>query len=302
MKKEYVIFISNHNVQVIKGSCDRNDMIKVDDYKQYELTEGCMINGIITDDQPIKEILDTIKGNGVNSCRLVIDSGQIIVKNMNIPILKGKEIIKIVQDELASVEQGNEEMIYDYSVLRKNYEDQPGGEILCCSLEKKLLTSYIDLFSSAGIILTTVDISVNALMKLTQELPDLEHQTYIVSILDGNNVSSYLFEDNHYTFSNRSRLFSERGTNAFITEMSSNISQLIQFNKSKRSLYTIETAYFCGLEDEEEPIIFDNIRRSLNINAETFPDSKVVYLTDKTLEYDFRLHDAVYPIGSLIRK
>lgn len=302
MKKEYVIFISNHNVQVIKGSCDRNDMIKVDDYKQYELTEGCMINGIITDDQPIKEILDTIKGNGVNSCRLVIDSGQIIVKNMNIPILKGKEIIKIVQDELASVEQGNEEMIYDYSVLRKNYEDQPGGEILCCSLEKKLLTSYIDLFSSAGIKLTTVDISVNALMKLTQELPDLEHQTYIVSILDGNNVSSYLFEDNHYTFSNRSRLFSERGTNAFITEMSSNISQLIQFNKSKRSLYTIETAYFCGLEDEEEPIIFDNIRRSLNINAETFPDSKVVYLTDKTLEYDFRLHDAVYPIGSLIRK
>lgn len=177
MKKEYVIFISNHNVQVIKGSCDRNDMIKVDDYKQYELTEGCMINGIITDDQPIKEILDTIKGNGVNSCRLVIDSGQIIVKNMNIPILKGKEIIKIVQDELASVEQGNEEMIYDYSVLRKNYEDQPGGEILCCSLEKKLLTSYIDLFSSAGIKLTTVDISVNALMKLTQELPDLEHQT-----------------------------------------------------------------------------------------------------------------------------
>lgn len=302
MKKEYVIFISNHNVQVIKGSCDRNDMIKVDDYKQYELTEGCMINGIITDDQPIKEILDTIKGNGVNSCRLVIDSGQIIVKNMNIPILKGKEIIKIVQDELTSVEQGNEEMIYDYSVLRKNYEDQPGGEILCCSLEKKLLTSYIDLFSSAGIKLTTVDISVNALMKLTQELPDLEHQTYIVSILDGNNVSSYLFEDNHYTFSNRSRLFSERGTNAFITEMSSNISQLIQFNKSKRSLYTIETAYFCGLEDEEEPIIFDNIRRSLNINAETFPDSKVVYLTDKTLEYDFRLHDAVYPIGSLIRK
>ena len=302
MKKEYVIFISNHNVQVIKGSCDRNDMIKVDDDKQYELTEGCMIKGIITGDQPIKEILDTIKGNGVNSCRLVIDSGQIIVKNMNIPILKGKEIIKIVQDELASVEQGNEEMIYDYSVLRKNYEDQPGGEILCCSLEKKLLTSYIDLFSSAGIKLTTVDISVNALMKLTQELPDLEHQTYIVSILDGNNVSSYLFEDNHYTFSNRSRLFSERGTNAFITEMSSNISQLIQFNKSKRSLYTIETAYFCGLEDEEEPIIFDNIRRSLNINAETFPDSKVVYLTDKTLEYDFRLHDAVYPIGSLIRK
>lgn len=302
MRKENVIFISNHNIQIVKGSCDKNDMIKIDDYKEYELDEGCMINGVITDEQPVREILETIKGNGVNSAILVIDSGQIIVKNMNIPILNKKEIIKIVRDELASVDQSYEDLIYDYSVLRKDYEDQPGGEILCCGLERKLLASYVDLFASVGIKLTAVDISVNALQKLTQELPDLEHKTYIVSILDGNNVSSYLFEDNHYTFSNRSRLFSDRGTNAFITEMNSNISQLIQFNKSKRSLYTIEVAYFCGLEDGEEPMVFENIRRNLNIDAQVFPNSKVVYVTDKTLEYEFELHDAVYPVGSLIRK
>lgn len=302
MRKENVIFISNHNIQIVKGSCDKNDMIKIDDYKEYELDEGCMINGVITDEQPVREILETIKGNGVNSAILVIDSGQIIVKNMNIPILNKKEIIKIVRDELASVDQSYEDLIYDYSVLRKDYEDQPGGEILCCGLERKLLASYVDLFASVGIKLTAVDVSVNALQKLTQELPDLEHKTYIVSILDGNNVSSYLFEDNHYTFSNRSRLFSDRGTNAFITEMNSNISQLIQFNKSKRSLYTIEVAYFCGLEDGEEPMVFENIRRNLNIDAQVFPNSKVVYVTDKTLEYEFELHDAVYPVGSLIRK
>lgn len=302
MRKENAIFISNHNIQIVKGSCDKNDMIKIDDYKEYELDEGCMINGVITDEQPVREILETIKGNGVNQAILVIDSGQIIVKNMNIPILNKKETLKIVQDELASVDQTYEDLIYDYSVLRNSFEDQPGGEILCCALERKLLASYIDLFASVGIKLTAVDISVNALQKLTQELPDLEHKTYIVSILDGNNVSSYLFEDNHYTFSNRSRLFSDRGTNAFITEMNSNISQLIQFNKSKRSLYTIDIAYFCGLEDGEEPMVFENIKRNLNIDAEVFPNSKVVYVTDKTLEYEFELHDAVYPVGSLIRK
>lgn len=302
MRKENVIFISNHNIQIVKGSCDKNDMIKINDYKEYKLDEGCMINGVITDEQPVREILETIKANGVNSAILVIDSGQIIVKNMNIPILKKKEIMKIVRDELASVDQSYEDLIYDYSVLRKNYEEQAGGEILCCGLERKLLVSYVDLFKSVGIKLTAVDISVNALQKLTQELPDLEHQTYIVSILDGNNVSSYLFEDNHYTFSNRSRLFSDRGTNAFIMEMNSNISQLIQFNKSKRSLYTIDRAYFCGLEDGEEPMVFENIRRNLNIDAQVFPNSKVVYVTDKTLEYEFELHDAVYPVGSLIRK
>lgn len=302
MAKDNVIFISNHNIQMIKGSCDRNDMIKIESYHDYYLDEGSMINGVITDDQPIKEILDTIHGNGVKSCRLVIDSGQIIVKNMNVPFLKKKEIVKIVQDELAAVDQSYEDLIYDYSVLRKNYEDQPGGEILCCALEKKLLTSYVELFDNAGIKLTNVDISVNALQKLTEELPDLEHKTYIVSIIDGNNVSSYLFEDNHYTFSNRTRLFSERGTSAFITEMNSNISQLIQFNKSKRSLYTIETAYFCGLADDEEPIVMANIKENLNINAQVFPNSKVVYVTDATLASDFKLHDFIYPVGSLIRK
>ncbi|WP_233512169.1 hypothetical protein [Absiella sp. AM54-8XD] len=119
MAKDNVIFISNHNIQVIKGSCDRNDMIKIESYHDYYLDEGSMINGVITDDQPIKEILDTIHGNGVKTCRLVIDSGQIIVKNMNVPFLKKKEIVKIVQDELAAVDQSYEDLIYDYSVLEK---------------------------------------------------------------------------------------------------------------------------------------------------------------------------------------
>ena len=86
-----------------------------------------------------------------------------------------------------------------------------------------MLTSYIELFDATGIRLKSVDISINALHKLTQELADLNGKTYIVSVLDGNNVSSYLFEKNHYTFSNRTRLFSERGTQAFISEMNSNI-------------------------------------------------------------------------------
>lgn len=90
------------------------------------------------------------------------------------------------------------------------------------------------------------------MQKLTNELVDTADKTYVISVIDGNNVSSYLFENNHYTFSNRTRLFSDRGTYEFIMEMNSNISQLIQFSKSKRSQYTIETAYFCGLDDEEE--------------------------------------------------
>lgn len=276
MGKENVIYISSHGVQLISGSNDKEDMIKVDAFREYPLAEGAMINGVITDDTPILEILKEMRSNGITTGRLLIDSGQILTKNVDVPILKKKELLQITRDELSDIEGSYEDLVYDYCVLRPKYEDgRKGGEILCCAIERKLLASYIELFENAEITLKGIDISVNALQKLTNELVDMADKTYVISVIDGNNVSSYLFENNHYTFSNRTRLFSDRGTYEFIMEMNSNISQLIQFSKSKRSQYTIETAYFCGLDDEEEQKVFKNIRENLDIEAKEFPNSKL---------------------------
>ena len=303
MGKENVIYISSHGVQLISGSNDKEDMIKVDAFREYPLAEGAMINGVITDDTPILVILKEMRSNGITTARLLIDSGQILTKNVDVPILKKKELLQITRDELSDIEGSYEDLVYDYCVLRPKYEDgKKGGVILCCAIERKLLASYIELFENAEITLKGIDISVNALQKLTNELVDMADKTYVISVIDGNNVSSYLFENNHYTFSNRTRLFSDRGTYEFIMEMNSNISQLIQFSKSKRSQYTIETAYFCGLDDEEEQKVFKNIRENLDIEAKEFPNSKIIYITDKSREKAFQLHDYVFTVGCLIRK
>lgn len=303
MAKDNVIYISSHNIQIIKGSCEKNDMIKIYDFESYEIGEGAMINGVITDETMIKDTLQEIKDSGVSEAKLVIDSGQIIVKNVNVPFMSKKELKKVTKDELADIDGSYQDLIYDYSVLRPYYEeeDKKGGEILCCAVERKLISSYVELFESCGIKLKSIDISVNALHKLTQELADLEDMTYIVSIVDGNNVSSFLFEKNHYTFSNRTRLFSERKTDAFISEMVSNISQLIQFNKSKQSPYSISTAFFCGLDDDEEDLVFQSVSENLKIKAKEFPNSKIVYAVDDKPN-NFLLHDYVFPVGCLIRK
>lgn len=300
MANDCVIYISSHNVQVIQGSCDKDDMIKIDDFEEYPLEEGAMINGVITDDQSIKDVFLKIRDRGTKEARLVIDSGQILSKNVTVPILSKKELLQITKDELAGIEGNYEDLIYDYCVLQDSFEEQEGGEILCCAVERKLLSSYMDIFQSAGIKIKSIGISLSALHKLTQELVDLDNKTYIVVNIDGSNVSSFLFENNHYTFSNRSRIFSERGTAAFITEMNSNISQMIQFNKSKHSAYNIEVAYFCGLADDEELLVFPTVKDSLQINAETFPDSKMVYITNK--QRQFLLHDYIFAVGCMIRK
>lgn len=304
MAKENVIFISTHSVQMIVGSCDKADMIKIIDFCEVELDEGVMINGVITDDIALQEALSVIHAKGITHARIVIDSGQILVKNLEVPVLKHNEMMHVVQDELSNLNEGYEDLIYDYSVLQQDFKQdgKTGGEILCCAVERKLIASYLEVFEAAGIKIDSIDISVNALHKLTAELNDLEHKTYIVSVLDANNVSSYLFENNRYTFSNRTRLFSERGSIEFITEMSSNISQLIQFSRSKHSPYPIETAYFCGLHEEEEEQIFQNIRASLDIEANIFPSSKIVYVSDQTRNSEFELHDYVFSVGCMIRK
>lgn len=301
---ENVIYISSHGVMLLSGSCDKSDMIKISDFKEEILSEGAMINGVITDEGQVLEVLKSFRASGIKHAKLVIDSGQILIKNVEVPALKQNELMKVVQDELSNLDEGYEDIVYDYSVLQQEFKEEgkQGGEILCCGVERKLLTSYVELFAAAEIELKGIDISVNALHKLTRELADLENKTYIVSVLDANNVSSYLFENNKYTFSNRTRLFSERGTQAFITEMNSSISQLIQFNKSKQSPYAIGTAYFCGVSETEEELLFDSIRQNLDINACVFPSSKIVYVTDRAKEDEFDLHKYVYNVGCLIRK
>lgn len=302
MGKENVIYISSQNIQVLCGSADTNDMIKITHFETLDINEGSMINGVITDETDVKATLEQIKESGINECTLVIDSGQILTKNVTVPFMNKNSLIQFTKDELSSIDGSYTDLIYDYSVLRSLNEDGKTGEILCCGVERKLVGSYVDLFESVGIKLQRVDISVNAVHKLTQELPELDGKTYIIAILDGNNVSSFLFEKNTYVFSNRSRLFSERGSDAFNIEMSGNISQLIQFNKSKHSEHAIETAYFCNLQEDEEATVFKQIEDSLNIKAEEFPLSTTIYVKDADTKAEFALHKYILPMGGLLRK
>lgn len=304
MAKDYVIYISTHAVQLICGSSDKEDMIKISDFDEIELQEGAMINGVIMDEGFVTEALIQIKNKGVKKARIVIDSGQVLLRNLVVPMVSNKELMKFTIDELSNINESYEDLVYDYGVLRDQFIDgeQKKGEILCCGIERKLLTSYVELFQSVGIKLKSIDVSVNVLQKFAQELGELAGKTYIVSVLDANNVTSYLFENNCYTFSNRARLFSERGTEAFQNEMVSSISQLIQFNKAKHSTYTIQNAYFCGLNSDEEIGVYNSIMKSLKISAQKFPNSSIICQTSYDQPTAFELHKYVLPVGCLIRK
>lgn len=66
--------------------------IHISSFREYALIEGTMLDGKILDDQPIRDILLELKKEHIDSVRLVVDSGQILVKCAMLP--KGQIIAK----------------------------------------------------------------------------------------------------------------------------------------------------------------------------------------------------------------
>ena len=73
----------------------------------------------------------------------------------------------------------------------------------------------------------------------------------IITNIDGNNISLYLFVNNIYYYSTRARLLSEIDNEDYYQEISSHISSIIQFNKSQRNGYEITELIMCGLTEEQ---------------------------------------------------
>ena len=300
MEKETVIHLTNASIKVLQGSVNTSEMIKIDSFEEVSLLEGTMLNGRIMDEDNVKEALRTIYQKGIRAARLVIDTGQILRKIAIIPKLKHNEILEVCKDELNTVEGEYEDLVYDYTILQEKLDNQDGMEVLCCAIDKKFLKTYTEIFQQVNIKLLSIDIASNVLHKLTSSMPELSGKTYAVTNFDGNDVSSSLFVNNHLAFTIKSRIFAERGSLAFVSELTTTITQLIQFNKSQYKDSSLEVIYFGGLDSYEESMVYDAVKNSLDTRAERFINSKNIMSAG--LAIPFELHNYIFATGGLIRK
>lgn len=301
MKKETVVYLSNECVKLIVGSDDQHDMVRINDFQSYPFAEGTMINGVITDENEIKRVLKTVASAGYTKVSLVIDSGQILSKSSVMPAMAKKQILSFVQDELASLGENSEDLVYDYAYLGTSDKGKGASQILCCAVERKLITNYLELFKECGIDILAIDFSINILSKLTQELTGFDNKTYLISLLDGNNLTSVLFENNQYKLTYRARIISERKDDAFLEEIVSNIAHIYQFSKSGENSIAINKVLFCGLGQHEE-VIKERIQSNINIEAEEFPTVRSIYVVDRMRTASFHLDEYILPVGFLFRK
>ena len=301
MKKENILYLSNENAQLIVGSDDHKDMTKIYEYKTYPLAEGSMINGVITDEFEIKNTLKQIYDEGYKEVCLVIDSGQILTKAVIVPKMNKKQLLQFVKDELSSVGENSEDLVYDYAYMGEVDDGSKAQQILCCAVERKLLASYIEIFKECGITIKAIDYAMNIISKIASELLASQEKSYLLSIIDGNNLISALFENQRFKLSYRSRVLAARESESFKSEILNNISNIYQFSKSGENSIPLERVYLCNLMEKEVDVV-ERIQSSFSLVAEVLPTSPSIYVVNEVNKSKFHLDHYILPVGYLFKR
>lgn len=300
MKSQNVIYISNECIHVVVGEKQR-DTVRVLKYFHVPLLEGAILNGVIIDDNVIKDSLKTVFQKGIKEVSLIVDSAKILAKPAVIPSMNEKQAIQFVKDELSTIGENSEDIVYDFGYLSEDDMVKGASKILCVGVERQFVSSYLDVFSEVGIEVVSIDYAINVLISLTKSLSGFIDKTYAVIEVDGPNITSVLFTKNEYSLTNRSRVFSTRGTSDYEDEILGIVSQLKQFAIANQNDVPLSDVYIFGLSQQEQDNVFEKIQTSLSVKAQVVPKSKLVYAVEENSE-SFDINDYVYSIGYLLRK
>lgn len=244
-----LVYFSNDGIQVLQGTI-KGERLNISHFKTLPVETGALINGVITNEEAVKEtIAEALKESPhlFKNMKLVIDSSLIATKNVEVPKLKPRELAAVAATEFEDTAGNYDALVVDYAHI----PGPTGNNLFCCGVEKRVLESYVTLFASLKIQIKSIDVGLNTLIQYVSATKDYKGMTVALNILDGKNLVSLLFENGIYIFSNRSRLLSERGTDAFADELLGKLSSLIQFNKSQKSEYTLNMSLYAGLDEYE---------------------------------------------------
>jgi len=288
-----LVYFSNDGIQVLQGNI-KGGRLNISNYKTLPVEVGALINGVITNEEMVKEtITDALKESPqlFKNMKLVIDSSLIATKNVEVPKLKPKELEVVAASEFEDTAGNYDALVVDYAHI----PGPTGNNLFCCGVEKRVLESYITLFASLKIQIKSIDVGLNTLIQYVTATKDFKGMTFALNILDGKNLVSLLFENGLYIFSNRFRLLSERGTDAFADELSGKLSSLIQFNKSQKSEHSLNMSLYAGLdEDELNGLRALNFDPDLNLfSMPQTPNIKTGFIIDESFDFG----RFIYPIA-----
>lgn len=288
------VYISNDSIQAVTGKKGKN--LKIKRIVREPIEEGCILNGVITDEASLRERLAAMwKANKLpkRGLSVVIESSAVSTKSVTLPNLKKPEYMRTLLAD-ALPESDNGDVVYDYRTLSPS--EDGGVNVMGCMAERSFVKSYIELFEGAGLKLEKMDLALCGQIKLARFCSGLRERSYILSVINGNMLSQMLFINGEYRFSNRQRIIYNRDTPEFSDEVARMVSSLVQFNKSEKSGSEITDVFFCGFSENEinsSQLMFG----SNSMRFQRMPEQQeLVYASGKP----GWLSDCVFAVGNLL--
>lgn len=231
--------------------------IKVKCIKDIELNAGCLVNGrIINPDEVINALvkLRNDKKLKMKKAEVILDSTMIYMRKITVPLLSEKLIRKSINAEFNTygASHVNEpEKNTDYFVLGKDADNKKIFNILCCSMEREMISSYINVLEKAKVKINRIGVSAESAAKFANIVKKDGISNYVVVNTNGRFVTVFIYIDGSYFYSTTVRTYNEAGSEKFFQEMSMAVSAGLQFSKSMNINKEITKAYVFGLSNED---------------------------------------------------
>ena len=265
---------------------------------QMQLPEGCLINGVITNEADLADALKAFFAqNKLPTSRVALIAGgsQFMHRILSLPAMSEKKRMTVLSHELSTGGAETKAPLDDYMLLSRDAKTRT-DTVLAARVEQSVIAGYGALAKAAGFKLTCIDLGLAAPIKAVRTIPDLQQKTFVLLQFDDDTISATLFVRGQYSYSTRSRLFNPRGSVESGTEIAQKLSGIQQFHIANKSEHQIGTIYFAGSTAEDFAVCRPGCE-ALGLAVEIFPDSPTVKLPSGT-----HLADVLYAAGNLIAR
>lgn len=189
-----------------------------------------------------------------SSVKLVLPAIYSSARMTQIPYASGRQLTKMAENVL---QENASEDVADYGVIQS---DRREGVSLCCgSADESVLKRVLEICKEISLKVKEITVPMEGYLRLFSQLKEYRRNTAIYLLFEESSVISLLYREGTYIYSTRSRIFSERGTLDFGTEIVRNISGILQFYSTTKSEIPITEVYYAGCQDDDFAVSVDGI-------------------------------------------
>ena len=171
------LYLCSRTVYAAVGS-PTADGVRITAAAQMQLPEGCLINGVITNEADLADALKAFFAqNKLPASRVALIAGgsQFMHRIMSLPAMSEKKRMAVLSHELSTGGAETKAPLDDYMLLSRDAKTRT-DTVLAARVEQSVIAGYDALAKAAGFKLTCIDLGLAAPIKAVRTIPDLQQK------------------------------------------------------------------------------------------------------------------------------